>query len=59
MEVEQPLPHRLRMALQPVGDRGRAPSVPALHNHLGAADPVPGRMATPGKFPNRALFLGI
>jgi hypothetical protein len=59
VEAVQPLPHRLRVAAQLVGDLGGAQAVPAVGDHPGAPDPVAGCVAGAGQLADGALFGGV
>src|ERR671911_1045818 len=60
VEPVQPLPHRLRVAAQLLGDLGGAQTIPAVGDHPGAGDPVAGCVPGAGQLadgacPTRAL----
>ena len=59
VEPVQPLPHRLRVAAQPLGDLGGAQAVPAVGDHPGAPDPVAGCVPGAGQLADGALFGGV
>jgi len=59
VEADDPFPDRLRMAAQFLGDAGRAPPLPATHDHLGAGDPITRCMATTCQFPDLAVLCVI
>ncbi len=58
VEPVQPLPHRLRVAAQPLGDLGGAQAVPATRDHRRASDPVAGRVPGAGQLADGPLFGG-
>jgi hypothetical protein len=59
VEPVQPLPHRLWVAAQLLGDLGGALAVPAGGDHPGAPDPVAGGVPGAGQLADGVLFGGV
>jgi hypothetical protein len=56
VEPVQPLPHRLWVAAQLLGDLGGAQAIPAVGDHRRAPDPVAGCVPGAGQLADGALF---